>query len=368
MIKLSNRYLKDTKPFIKNFSNEDLIKYFKSLGYEKYRAEQLLNEIYIKRTESFDEMTLLPKDLRQILKDNFILNSINILKTSKSVDGSVKFLFRLSDGKSIEAVYMPWFDEDLSSTERISLCISSMAGCPVECAFCATGTLGKQRNLETAEIIEQLLFSEKELKGKITNIVFMGMGEPLLNYNNVIDSIKIFSYPKNKLLSRRKITLSTVGIAAKIKHLADTDYPVKLALSLHATTNGLREKLIPLMGEVSIQKILDSVEYYYRKTKLPVTYEYIMFDGLNDTTEDAKRLAKIVKRVPSKVNIIPYNDISFTNPVGFSASLKPTPIKRINEFASEIVKFGGKVTVRDTFGSDIEAACGQLALSETQGK
>jgi 23S rRNA (adenine2503-C2)-methyltransferase len=364
MNNLKNRYLKENKTFIKNLSRLQLKEYLLGNNFEPFRAKQISDEIFVKRTQSFEEMTLLPVSLRSKLEEDFLLNSLRIKKVKKSKDGSVKFLFELFDERSIEAVFMPWYNDDSDIAERVTLCISSMAGCPVECAFCATGTLGKQRNLETAEIIDQLLLSEKELGQKITNIVFMGMGEPLLNYNNVVDSINIFSDADNKLLSRRKITLSTVGIAAKIKHLADTEKPVKLALSLHATTNGLREKLIPLMGEVAINKIMDAVEYYYRKTKLPVTYEYIMFDGLNDTEEDAKRLAKIAKRIPSKVNIIPYNDISFTNPVGFSAELRPTPMDRINEFAKSVTKSGGKVTVRDTFGEDIEAACGQLALSE----
>lgn len=366
MNKIKNRYLKDNKPFIKNLSHDDLENFLISNGFSKFRARQIMDEIYIKRTDSFEKMTLLPKELRDMLIRDFTLESLKKGKIRSSKDGSVKFSFELMDGRSIESVYMPWYDDDSDETERVTLCISSMAGCPVECAFCATGTLGKQRNLETAEIIDQLLFCEKIIGKKITNIVFMGMGEPLLNYQNVLDSIGIFTDEKNKLLGRRKITLSTVGIAAKIKHLADSDKPVKLALSLHATTSGLREKLIPLMGEVSIGKIMDAVEYYYRKTKMPVTYEYILFDGLNDTYDDARRLAKITKRIPSKVNIIPFNDISFTGVSGFSAELKPASEDNINRFAKNVIKSGGKVTVRDTFGEDIEAACGQLALSENK--
>ncbi len=366
MNKIKNRYLKNNKTFIKNLSRDELSDYLLSHNFKRFRARQISDEIFLKRTDSFDNMSLLPKDLRELLEKEFELNSLKTEKIRTSTDGSVKFLFNLIDGRSIEAVYMPWYDDDPEQTERVTLCISSMAGCPVECAFCATGTLGKQRNLETSEIIDQLLVCEKELGKKITNIVFMGMGEPLLNYQNVLNSIGIFTDADNKLLGRRKITLSTVGIAAKIKHLAESDKPVKLALSLHATTSGLREKLIPLMGEVSIGKIMDAVEYYYRKTKMPVTYEYILFDELNDTLDDAKRLAKITKRVPSKVNIIPFNDISFTGVTGFAATLKPTPKEKINEFAKNVIKFGGKVTVRDTFGEDIEAACGQLALSDNK--
>lgn len=352
------------KPFIKNFTVDKLADYLEKTGQPRFRAEQIYNEIYIKRASSFEEMDLLPKSLRNELSDDFQVNSIKINKVSRSKDGSMKFLFDLYDGYSVEAVYMPWMDKESDEADRVTLCISSMSGCPVECAFCATGTLGKGRNLETAEIVDQLLLCEEELGTKITNVVFMGMGEPLLNYNNVLRSIDIMTEPSNKLLTKKKITLSTVGISSKIKHLADAGYHVKLALSLHATTNGFRQKIVPKLMDVDLQKLLSSVEYYYRATRIPVTYEYILFDGMNDSTNDAKRLAKITKRVPSRANIIPFNDISFTNPTGFAATLKPAPAKRMNGFIAEVVKFGGRVTVRDTFGEDIEAACGQLALSD----
>jgi 23S rRNA (adenine2503-C2)-methyltransferase len=259
---------------------------------------------------------------------------------------------------------MPWFDEDIDSTERITLCISSMAGCPVECAFCATGTMGLIRNLETAEIIDQILLVQKELNCEITNVVFMGMGEPLLNYKNVVKSLDIMTSEWGLNLSRRKITLSTAGITNRIKQLHKIPKPVKLALSLHATTDDTRSKLIPMAANLKLAELLSAVEGYYRETKIPVTYEYIPFDGFNDTEADAKRLAKILKRVPSRVNIIPFNDISFAMPKGFGKELKPTPKDKILHFGDMVRKNGGRVTIRDTFGQDIEAACGQLALSE----
>lgn len=350
--------------YIKNFSLEDLEKLMLGQNHAKYRAEQLMNGIYVDKAEDFDDISTLPQDIKSYLSDNFEIWSITPKKIKKSIDGSIKYLFELHDGKSVEAVYMPWYDESDGEIERVTLCISSMAGCPVECAFCATGTMGFIRNLETAEIIDQILFVEKDLGTKITNIVFMGMGEPLLNYNNVIKTINLLTLPQNKLLSRKRITLSTVGITAKIKHLADSTTPVKLAISLHATTNGFREKIIPMAKGVQLNDLMDAVEYYYRRTRMPITYEYIPFSGMNDTDEDAKRLARILKRVPSRVNIIPFNDISFTGVGGFSAKLKPTKMDRILEFGSLVRQFGGAVTIRDTFGTDIEAACGQLALAE----
>ncbi|MBX3043034.1 MAG: 23S rRNA (adenine(2503)-C(2))-methyltransferase RlmN [Candidatus Kapabacteria bacterium] len=349
---------------IKNYDIEELENYLTSKNFDKFRAAQIFNGIYSEKFENFNKITTLPLQLKNHLTENFSIWSLKTKKVRESSDGSIKYLFELFDGKSVEAVYMPWYDETDGEIERVTLCISSMAGCPVECAFCATGTMGFQRNLETSEIIDQILFVEKDLGKKITNIVFMGMGEPLLNFTNVVRTISILTHPANKLLTRKKITLSTVGITAKIKHLASTKNPVKLAISLHATTNGFREKIIPMAKGVRLNELMDVVEFYYRKTKMPITYEYIPFESMNDTDEDAVRLARILKRVPSRVNIIPFNDISFTGVSGFAASLKPTKMERVLEFGALVRRNGGAVTIRDTFGTDIEAACGQLALAE----
>jgi 23S rRNA (adenine2503-C2)-methyltransferase len=192
----------------------------------------------------------------------------------------------------------------------------------------------------------------------------MGMGEPLLNYENVLKAINILSDKNNGLLNRKKITLSTAGIVRRIYDLADTQFPVKLAISLHATNNKLRSKLMPLSKTNSISKILDAVEYYYRKTKMKITFEYILFDGLNDSFEDARRLSKLAKRIPSRVNIIPFNDITFTQPMGLSAELKPATNDKLHQFAEWLRSMNVPAIVRDTFGSDIEAACGQLALAD----
>jgi len=348
---------------IKDFAIDDLKQYFLSIGEESYRYEQVLYEIYSLRTNSFMEMTTLPKELRTLLSDKFELNSIKISKKRVSEDSSIKYLFELFDRKSIEAVYMPWTDDE-GMLDRSTLCISSMAGCPVGCAFCAMETLGFKRNLTTSEIIDQIVEVENDLKVKITNIVYMGMGEPLLNYENVVKSINILTHPKYGLISRRRITLSTSGIAPRIKQLADIEKPPKLAISLHATTNGVRNKIMPISYSFDLTKLMDAVEYYYRKTKMKITYEYILFDKLNDADEDVERLKKIALRVPSRVNFIPYNDITFTNPQGISKELKATPISRVHEIANMLRKSGVTVILRNTFGGDIEAACGQLALSE----
>lgn len=352
------------KKNIKDLTIEQLNEFVISNKFQKYRTEQILDEIYIRRQQNFDEMTLIPKELRIILSENFIINSFQDIKIRHSADKSVKFLFKLLDNKSIEAVYMPWENEDGSKIEWTTLCISTMSGCPLKCAFCATGTLGFIRNLSPAEIIDQILAVEKIMNIKLSNIVLMGMGEPLLNFQNVVNALSILTNTRLKLFSRRKITLSTAGIVPKIYEFAESQSPTKLAISLHATDNYTRQLLMPITKKYNISALMDAVEYYYRKTKIDVTYEYILFDGLNDTENDIKRLTKIARRVPSRVNIIPFNDISFTLPDGFSAQLKPASKDKMQEFAAKLKMNKVPVIIRDTFGSDIEAACGQLALSE----
>lgn len=351
-----------TKKQIKSLEYEYLVEFLRTHGEEKYRADQILHEIFINRAENFQQMTQLPKTLRKILDDSFLINSIRIEEKRISADGSIKYLFELDDGKSIEAVYMPWLNDE-GELDRSTLCISTMSGCPVGCAFCATGTLGFKKNLTPAEIIDQIFLVEKDLGVKIDNVVLMGMGEPLLNYENVVRAITLLADEKTKVISRRKITLSTSGIAPRIRQLAHTKYPPKLAISLHATTNGIRNKLMPISKSFDLSTLMDAVEYYYRQTKMKITYEYILFDGINDTDEDAERLRKIAQRVPSRVNFIPFNDISFTKPQGIANLLRPTPTERVHKIADYLRSHKIPVIVRDTYGRDIEAACGQLALS-----
>lgn len=353
------------KQNIKSLSLKDLEEYCIENKIPKFRAEQIFQQIYLNGADSFDNIGFIPRELKEKLFEEFEFDSFKEVKKFVSIDKSVKFLFTLNDGKKIEAVYMPWLsDEDEDKLERVTLCVSSQIGCALDCKFCATGTMDLERNLEADEIVSQILEVEKAIGEKITNIVFMGMGEPLLNFKNVKKSIEILSDLKFPKISRKKITVSTSGVIPKIYKLADLNKPIKLALSLHATTNGVRDKIVPLNQKANISELMDAIEFYYRKTNLPITYEYIPFEGLNDTEEDAKRLAKISKRVPSRINIIPFNDISFTNPQGIAAELKPTKKEEIERFAKQIRNYGGVVTVRDTFGSDIDAACGQLALSE----
>jgi 23S rRNA (adenine2503-C2)-methyltransferase len=349
---------------IKNISDSELREILTQNKQPAFRSEQIKQAIYKNRKKSFSEISNLPKGLIHFLEENFTINSLIIKTIRKSKDGSIKFLFSLEDGNSVEAVYMPWFDDSSEYIERETLCISSMAGCSVGCAFCATGTIGFKKNLDIAEIIDQIFLVEDHLNTKLNNIVMMGMGEPLLNYNNVVASLDILTDPNYEIFTRKRITVSTSGIAPRIKQMAKISRPVKLAISLHATSNGVRDKIMPINQSFKLELLMDSIEEYYKATKIPITYEYIIFDGLNDTDDDINRLTKIARRVPSRVNIIPFNDISFTNPTGFASELKPARKDRMEYFANKLRENGVASIVRDTFGGDIEAACGQLALTE----
>ncbi len=350
------------KKNITNYTFEELGEVVAGLGFKRFRTGQVFHEIYALRRRPFSEMASLPADIRKELDAEFVLECFSGVTVRVSKDGSRKYLFGLPDGKAVEAVYMPWLDED-GNVERNTLCISTMAGCPLGCAFCATGTLGFGRNLDASEIVGQALYVENELKLKLDNVVLMGMGEPLLNLENTERALDIMTDERAKLFSRRKITVSTVGIVPGIMRLAELARPVKLAISLHGTTNGGRESLMPIAAKYRLRELMDAVEHYYRRTRMPVTYEYIPFAGVNDTEQDARRLAKIAQRVPSRVNLIPYNDISFTGAGGKTVELKAPSKPDMEKFASALRGYGAAVFVRNSFGSDIEAACGQLALA-----
>jgi len=332
---------------------------------QKFRAEQLYLWLYEKRAASFSEMTDLPHSLQRSLEEHFVLPRLECKHVSESADGTKKFLFGLEDGRSIETVLIPSEMRDArGEARRKTLCISTQVGCALDCKFCATASLKLKRNLTTAEILLQIFEVERLTGERITNLVFMGMGEPLLNYDNVIRSLRIITDPKMEMLSKRRITVSTSGIAPVIRQFAAEGLNVKLALSLHATTDALRTRLMPINKKYLLEEVLSAMEEYYRATRIPVTYEYILFKGLNDTEADAKRLAKIARRMPSKVNVIPFHTIEFTHPEGIGASLKPAPKKEFDHFIALLKQLGVAVMIRSSSGQDIEAACGQLALAE----
>ncbi len=349
----SNKYILTGKTI------DELQEFVISLGEPKFRANQIFEWLYDKRVFDFDEMSNLSKSFREKLKENAEIFSLALRsKTVSKSTGTEKHLLATKDARTIEAVIIP-------EGKRTTLCISTQVGCPLDCKFCATGLMGFKRNLTSSGIVDQYLLLQKNYHKDITNIVFMGMGEPLVNYNNTLKAIEIFINEKTRGLSKNRITVSTAGITPKIYDLANSGLRIKIALSLHSLFDDIRSKLMPINKKYPIAEILDSLEYYARKTKTRITFEYTMFEGINDRDEDIKKLVKLTRRIPSKINLIPFNSISHMSPDEFSASLKPTPRERIDEFANKLRAENVSVFLRNTQGDDIAAACGQLAIKES---
>ncbi len=326
------------------------------LPLEGYRKSQLAHWIYARGVRDFEAMTDLPKALRQELAQNWRLGEFALVEAYPSQDGSAKYLFTLLDGKQTEAVHMPY-------ANRKTVCLSSMVGCPAGCTFCATGALGFGRNLTAAEILDQLLaiahhqgLSPREIR----NVVLMGMGEPLLNLQNVLKAVRIMLHPKALAMSPRRITLSTVGIPKGIYRLAEEDLGIRLALSLHAPDDETRRLLIPTAQRYPVGEIMEAVRHYYAKTKRRVTLEYTLLKGLNDHPWQAKALARLLKGLSAHVNLIPFNPWPGAPVVG-------TPMAGVQAFAQELRRLGVPVSIRKSRGRDVGAACGQLALTRPRG-
>ncbi len=359
---------------LKNLSSHELEEYALSIGEKKFRGQQLFDWLYAKEASSFEEMTSLSKSMREKLKSSAVIDSIKLIMFQKSPsDKTVKFLFELQDGEKIESVLIPpkiSFDnndaEDEEEQKRLTLCVSTQVGCPLDCAFCATGTMGFFRNLSTGEIIDQVQLAKKISEKKITNLVFMGMGEPLLNYNNVKKAIDILTNGMN--IPAKRITLSTAGLAEGIIRMADDKLKIKLAVSLHSLDDNIRSKLMPVNKKKNINSLLEAVGYYYKKAKIRVTFEYILFAGINDTKNDIEALVKLSKYIPCKINLINYHSIDFTLPSGFANSLKPVSHKRAEEFAQALRDRHVTVFIRSSAGEEIAAACGQLAVQNAKIK
>ncbi len=366
MRSLANEFY-EGKLFIADFTPEELEQKFEEWSIPRFRARQLVQEYFVLGHDSLDSMKTLPRDVRTKLSEQLLSTSVQLHSKQESADGTIKFLFRLRDGATIESVLIPseMVVED-GAPKRRTLCISTQAGCPLGCAFCATATLGLIRNLLTAEIIDQVLEVRRLTGIEITNIVFMGMGEPMLNYDAVMKSVDILTHERINIVRPKRITLSTAGVVAGILQMADEKRQIKLALSLHATTNGTRSKLMPIARKHSLEELGNALEIYYRSTGIPVTFEYIIFEGLNDSDQDIKRLAKLTRRVPSKVNVIPFHSIEFAHPSGLGQTLKPASKKRFHEFIKALQDEHVRVMIRSSSGVDIDAACGQLALSSLQ--
>lgn len=338
---------------IRQRSLVELEELFKEMGEAKFRAKQVHEWLWQKNVHSFEAMTNLSKSLREKLAENFVINGIVEDKVQRSADGTIKSRFRLHDGHLIESVLIP-----VPEDKRFTVCVSCQVGCSLTCKFCATGRMKRVRNLDAAEIVDQVVLVNQQCLDTfghpLTNIVYMGMGEPLLAYNNVMESVERLTSPDGLNMSPRRITISTAGIAKMIKKLADDGCKTNLALSLHAADDVKRNELMPINEQNNLAVLMDALEYFYRKTHNRISYEYITFNQINDGLDDAANLAKLCRRFPVRVNIIEYN------PIGDVPYLKSEE-DRIDVFSRYLREREIMVTVRRSRGKDIDAACGQLA-------
>jgi len=336
---------------IKSLSYKEIESVLKENNEKGYRAKQIYDWLWKFNVSQFSQMKNIPKNTIDFLNSNYSINSISTIKSIRSTDGTIKLAFSLFDGHIIEGVLIP-------SDDRTTACISTQAGCMAACIFCATGKMGFKRNLLSHEIFEQVFIinelSIKEYGHKLNNIVLMGMGEPLLNYEEVIDSIEKITNNSLLAFSPQRITLSTVGISEKIKQLADDNLKFNLAVSLHTANHQKRDKLIPLNRVHNLEKISESLIYYHKKTGNRITIEYLMIRNFNDKAEDAKELALFCKSFPVKVNIIEYNSTDNKD------LIKPER-KRLLEFCDFLESKNMIVNIRKSKGADINAACGQLS-------
>lgn len=344
---------KQLAPDIRQMSQQDLETTLTAMGQPRFRAKQVYDWLWKRGAHSFEEMSNLPKDLRQRLQEQFAIRPIVEDKVQRSADGTIKSRFRLHDGHLIESVLIPVPDEN-----RFTVCVSSQVGCSLTCSFCATGRMRRVRNLDAPEIYDQVLLVNRQcletFGHPLTNIVYMGMGEPLLAYRPVMESIERITAEAGLNMSPKRITLSTAGIAKMIRKLADDNAKVNLALSLHAADDAKRNEIMPINEQNDLATLMDALAYYYRVTRNRISYEYIAFQQFNDSLEDARRLAALCKRFPVRVNIIEYN------PIGGIDFVKADE-DRIDAFARLLRAEGVMVTVRRSRGKDIDAACGQLA-------
>ena len=328
---------------------EDLEELMISLGQKKYRATQIFKWIYERGVKNFDEMSDISLSFREVLKNEFTLSIPTIYKKQVSSDGTIKLLLCLDDDSKIETVLMRY-------NYGLVACVTSQVGCNMGCAFCASGLFKKQRNLEVHELVGQILVLNnllKEENKKITHVVVMGTGEPFDNYDNVMKFIRILNNPHGFAIGARHLTVSTCGLVEKIREYANEGIQINLAISLHAPSDKIRNKIMPISLKYPLDQLMDAVKYYEATAKRRVTFEYILLEDINDSIENAKELAKLIKGTTSYVNLIPYN------PVG-ELKYKRTSGNRVHRFMDALIKEGVNVTVRKEFGTDIDAACGQL--------
>lgn len=332
-----------SKVDLKNYDLAELESFIAGSGKEKYRARQIFKWLYQKGAVSFEEMTNLSKDLRRELEERASISSLEPEAVERSADGTAKYLFRLADGNAVESVLIP--DED-----RTTLCISSQVGCAMACEFCLTGTFRLTRNLTCAEIVNQVCTAKRE--ASVRNIVLMGMGEPLANLDNVVKALKVITDPDGLQFSSRKVTVSTCGLVPELEELGRR-VTVNLAVSLNATTDAVRDRLMPVNRRYPIAALLDACRRFPLPSRRYITFEYVLIRGVNDTLEDAKRLVKLIHGIPSKVNLIPFNEHE-------GSSLRTPEQGAIDIFHRYLLDRHITVITRSSRGADISAACGQL--------
>ena len=336
---------------IRSISFDKLNNFIQRNNFPSYRSNQIFNWINKSTLRSFDDMTNIPKSLVKLLKENFVINITSILSKQVSNDSTIKFAIKLHDNLVVESVLIP-------SGNRVTACVSSQVGCSLDCGFCATSKLLRMRNLHSYEIFDQIMIlnsqSLKNYSLPISNIVFMGMGEPLLNYKNVIESIKLITSEDGIKISNKKITLSTSGISKMIIKMSDDNIKFNLTVSLHSAVEETRNMIMPFSKSFPLDKLMNSLDYWYKKTKRKVTFEYLIWKGINDDLDHIEALVKICKRIPSKVNLIEYNSID-------SPTFKKADDFWVDNYLKILKKNKIPVSVRRSRGKDINAACGQLA-------
>ncbi len=331
---------------IKNYDLEDLKKELINMGEKPYRAEQIFKWIYQENVIDFDEMTNLSLELREKLKQNYKLCIFNVLKKQESSDGTIKYLFDVLDGNAIETVLMKYH-------HGYSLCVSTQIGCKMGCKFCASTGIAFARNLSSGEIVEELLAVERDQKIKISNVVYMGIGEPLDNYDNVVNSIRIINNPKGINIGARHISVSTSGLVPNIYRLAEENIQCTLSISLHATNNEKRSSMMPVNNRYPIEELIRACKDYITKTNRRISFEYALAKDNNDNLEDAKELVKLLKGMLCHVNLIPINKIE-------NGAFVKSSNENIIKFRDYLNEHGIVATIRRELGSDIDAACGQL--------
>ncbi len=341
------------KTNIRSLSLRELKAFFEENGEKAFRADQVYEWLWKKNARNFDDMTNLSKHLREFLKGKFSIPYIQIRQFQRSSDGTIKNAVELKDQLIVESVLIP-------SKTRTTACVSSQVGCSLDCKFCATARLKNMRNLTPDEIVDQVveadLQSKQYYKHPLSNIVFMGMGEPLLNYDNVMEAIEKITSDKGQGMSSKRITISTSGIPKRIRQMADDNLKVKLAVSLHSAIDKIRTEIMPVnQRQGGLKELLASLQYWYQKTKSKITFEYLVFKGINDDRKSIDALVDFAKKVPSKINLIEYN------PIDDSDHFQQADKKTLDAYKNALNKAGITATLRMSRGQDIDAACGQLA-------